>query len=101
MELFSQIKINNKLQGKLGLKNYGDSSFVNAIVQSISNLEPVCFAIRSLLMKHLVRLHCRILNVLMLFIVVTPSFHLNREMPFDLPKSIGSIEDAVERTKRM
>jgi hypothetical protein len=46
MELFSELETNNKLQGKLGLKNYGDSSFVNAIVQAISNIEPVCFAIR-------------------------------------------------------
>ena len=34
------------LEGKLGLVNYGDSSFINAIVQTISNIEPLCFMIR-------------------------------------------------------
>jgi uncharacterized UBP type Zn finger protein len=34
------------LQGKLGLINYGDSSFVNAIIQALSNIEQLCFVLR-------------------------------------------------------
>jgi len=35
------------LQGKLGLLNYGDSSFVNSIIQALSNIEQICFMIRA------------------------------------------------------
>lgn len=41
-----EIKNEYSLQGKLGLVNYGDSSFINAILQAISNIEQLCFIIR-------------------------------------------------------
>jgi ubiquitin C-terminal hydrolase len=46
--LFSKKKLKNEfsLEGKLGLINYGDSSFINAIIQAISNTEPLCFILR-------------------------------------------------------
>lgn len=49
--LFSKKKLKNEfsLEGKLGLVNYGDSSFINAIIQAVSNIEPLCFLIRFVL----------------------------------------------------
>jgi uncharacterized UBP type Zn finger protein len=45
--LYSKERKNEySLQGKLGLINYGDSSFVNAIIQALSNIEQLCFIIR-------------------------------------------------------
>jgi len=48
LTLFSREPKNEfSLQGKLGLVNYGNSSFVNAIIQALSNIEQICFMIRT------------------------------------------------------
>jgi hypothetical protein len=82
--LYSKERKNEySLQGKLGLINYGDSSFVNAIIQALSNIEQLCFIIRFVMPMY-----------------ISFSSSSSRTMPSDVVHSIGCIQDMEGRKKR-